>query len=199
MEHSLQSKPGLLLIISGPSGVGKTTITHAVEKELNAAFSISMTTRPQAAGDTDGADYFFVDEERFRQARDADELLEWAQVFGNYYGTPRGPVEEALAEGRIVLLEIDVDGASQVKRAMPDAYALFVLPPNEGVLLERLHHRRREDEATIQRRFGRAKEEITLARTSGVYDLFIVNDDLEVAVKEAVEAVRKEQTRRQAE
>lgn len=196
MNLSLSAKPGLLLIISGPSGVGKTTMTRHVEKQIDAWFSVSMTTRPQTPADTEGIDYFFVTRDEFDRARDAGQLLEWARYSGNCYGTPRRPVEEHLTAGRIVLLEIDVNGAAQVKKAMPDAFALFVLPPNEQVLIERLRNRQREDEATIQRRFARAKEEIGLADASGIYDRFIVNDDLDVAVREAVEAVRGELDKR---
>lgn len=187
---------GLLLVISGPSGVGKTTITHRVERELDAVFSISMTTRPPGTEEKAGADYTFVDEAEFKRHRDRGELLEWAEVFGHFYGTPREPVGQSLAQGRIVLLEIDVQGAVQVKRQMPEALAMFILPPSEAVLLERLRGRRREDEATIQRRFAKAKQEIARARESGVYDVFIVNDDLDHAVHETLEAIRAEQARR---
>ena len=179
-----------MLIISGPSGVGKTTITHEVERRLGGRFSVSMTTRPQTADDTEGEDYYFVDAAEFRRAREAGELLEWAKVFENHYGTPRGPVEEALARGELMILEIDVVGAGEVKRNMPDAETIFVLPPSEATLLERLRTRRREDEATIQRRFSRAKDEISLARSSGTYRHFVVNDELERAVEEAVSIVR---------
>ncbi|MFW6060397.1 MAG: guanylate kinase [Phycisphaeraceae bacterium] len=188
--------PGLLLIISGPSGVGKTTITHRVERELDAVFSISMTTRPKTAKDKEGSDYTFVTEDEFERHRDAGDLLEWAEVFEHYYGTPREPVERSLAEGRIVILEIDVQGAVQVKRNMPDAFAVFILPPGEDALLERLRKRKREDEATIQRRFAKAKQEIARARESGVYDVFIVNDELEHAVAETLRIIRKEVARR---
>lgn len=180
---------GLMLIISGPSGVGKTTITHHVEKQLNAVFSVSMTTRPKTAGDVEGKDYCFVTVERFEQARDAGELLEWAEVFGHFYGTPRKPVEKAMAEGRLVICEIDVQGAIQIKRNMPDAFALFVLPPSEDVLLERLRRRAREDESIIQRRFRKAKAEIEQARSCDAYDEFIVNDDLTKAIEQAVSLI----------
>ena len=191
-------KPGMLLIISGPSGVGKTTITHAVERELDAVFSVSMTTRPKTAKDVQGVDYRFVSQEEFDRHREAGELLEWAQVFENCYGTPRQPVQESLAAGRIVLLEIDVQGAIQVKRNLPDAYALFILPPSEEALLQRLRNRKREDEAAIQRRFAKAKSEIAKARECGIYDAFIVNDTLEHAVSEAIDHVRRELARRSA-
>lgn len=194
------SKPqhGMLLIISGPSGVGKTTITHQVRLALNALFSVSMTTRPKAPEDREGVDYFFVDAPRFERSRDAGELLEWAQVFGNYYGTPKKPVEDALADGRLMILEIDVEGAVQVKQRMPDAYALFVLPPSEEVLLDRLRKRKRDEEAVIQRRFSKAKDEIARAKSCGVYDVFIVNDLLDDAVAKAVSLVRSEMERRAA-
>lgn len=199
MNLSFSASPGLLLVISGPSGVGKTTITRHVEKQVDAWFSVSMTTRPKTAADTEGVDYFFVTREQFERARDAGRLLEWAEYSGHCYGTPRAAVEEHLAAGRTVLLEIDVHGAAQIKRTMPGAFAIFVMPPSEAVLLERLRGRQREDEATIQRRFARAKEEIGLADASGVYDRFILNDDLDVAVREAVEVVRSElDKRRQA-
>ena len=183
----------MLLIISGPSGVGKTTITHRVKEALDATFSISATTRPQTPDDVEGEDYFFVSETEFERMRDAGELLEWANVFDNYYGTPREPVERSLAEGRLVILEIDVLGALQVKRNMPQALAMFVLPPSEAELLQRLRNRQREDEATIQKRFSRAKDEIAHAKASGVYDVFIVNDDLDHAVDLAVAKVREHQ------
>jgi len=183
--------PGLLLIISGPSGVGKTTITHEVERELGGVFSVSMTTRVKAPGDKQGVDYDFVSEAQFNKARDNGELLEWAEVYhGLCYGTPRKPVDDALAANRLMILEIDVDGALQVKEKMPRAFSIFVLPPNERVLLQRLRARGRDDETAIQRRFAKAKREIGKAWDSGVYDEFIVNRDLKHSVEEAVDLVR---------
>ena len=187
---------GLLIVVSGPSGVGKTTITHRLVERLGAVFSVSMTTRQPAAGDVEGVDYYFVDEGRFRQAVDRGELLEWAEVFGRFYGTPRGPVEENLAAGRDVILEIDVAGARQVKGKVADAVTIFVLPPSEGVLLERLRGRGREDEERIHRRFSEAKREIAEAKSGGVYEHFIVNEELERAVEEAVGIVEGERKRR---
>ncbi len=189
-------RDGLLLIISGPSGVGKTTITHEVEKILGGVFSVSLTTRPASNADVPGRDYHFVDRAEFDRHRDNGDLLEWAEVFGHCYGTPRQPVVNALAQGKLAICEIDVQGAAQIKSNMPDAYALFVLPPSEDVLLERLRRRGREDESVIQRRFARAKHEIERARESGVYDAFIVNDELPRAVAEAVQLVRQERERR---
>jgi guanylate kinase len=178
---------GMLLIISGPSGVGKTTITRAVERSIpDAVFSVSVTTRPRAATDVDGVDYRFVNDAEFDRMIAAGELLEHAHVFGKKYGTPRAWVEEQLRRGRLVILEIDVQGAIQVKQKMPGAFGLFVLAPNEAVLLERLRNRRRDSEEAIGRRFAEAQREIALARTCGAYDAFVVNARLEDAIAEAV-------------
>ncbi len=196
MSEAVDPKPGLLLIISGPSGVGKTTITHYVLARLGAVFSVSMTTRPITAEDTEGVDYYFVDVAEFKRQRDAGHLLEWAEVFGNYYGTPRRPVEEYLAQGKLVILEIDVEGAIEVKQNLPESFALFIEPPSEDVLLQRLRRRQREDEQTIRGRFAKAKHEIARAKECGVYDGFIVNDNLDVAVDQAVQAVADELKRR---
>lgn len=180
---------GLLLVISGPSGVGKTTIAHQLVDRLNALFSVSMTTRPKASADVEGEDYYFVTPERFEKAIAGGELLEWANVFGNYYGTPRKPVEEQVARGRDVVLEIDVNGAMQIKHAFPDALTIFVLPPSEQELLNRLRSRGREDEAVIQKRFGEAQREIRMARESGAYDQFLVNERLEDVIEQAHQVV----------
>ncbi len=186
-----QKKSGVLLVISGPSGVGKTTITRQVEQQLGGEFSVSVTTRPKGPKDRDGVDYHFIDKEQFIKLRDEGQLLEWAEVFGNFYGTPRAPVDKALAEGRLMILEIDVKGAIQVKKLLPDAFGVFVLPPTESILLERLRARGREAEDVIQRRFAKAKEEISQAKACGVYDVFIVNDSLEAAINQAVQEVKR--------
>lgn len=186
----------MMLIISGPSGVGKTTIVHRVERQLGGVFSVSLTTRQQTANDTDGVDYHFVDRTEFERRRDVGDLLEWAEVFGNLYGTLRKPVDEALAAGKLFIMEIDVEGAMQIKDKMPDAFAMFVLPPSEQTLLDRLRKRQREDESVIQRRFAKAKAEIARAKACGIYDQFIVNDNLDTAVEQAVRIVRDEWNRR---
>ena len=188
---------GVPLVISGPSGVGKTTITHRVERELGAVFSVSLTTRARTPADREGVDYKFVTPAEFARARGAGELLEWAEVYpGCSYGTPRGPVEAALAAGKLMIMEIDVDGAIQIKEKLPDAYALFVLPPNEETLLNRLRARGREDETVIQRRFAKAKREVIKAWECSAYDDFIVNRDLEKAVAEATGLIRAAMSRR---
>lgn len=181
---------GLLLIISGPSGVGKTTITRAVERSIpGAVFSVSATTRQKRPTDVEGVDYHFVDDATFDQMVKDDAFLEHVNLFGKKYGTPRKWVDEQLARGRLVILEIDVVGAIKVKGHMPDAFGVFVLPPSEEVLLERLRARKREGEDEILRRFAEAKREIQQARACGVYDRFIVNDKLELAIQQAIAAV----------
>ncbi len=189
---------GMLLIISGPSGVGKTTIAHQIIKQLGATFSVSMTTRPQTSADVEGKDYYFVTAEKFLEHRDRGELLEWAEVFGHFYGTPTKPVEKALAKGHLMLLEIDVQGALEIKDQRPDTFAIFILPPNEKQLLKRLRDRDREDEETIQKRFAKAKDEIDMAKDSKVYDLYLVNDDLQEAITHAICAIRDEWLKRRS-
>lgn len=174
---------GMLLVISGPSGVGKTTISHEVEHRLGARFSVSATTRPRAESEVEGRDYLFLDESEFRRRVEAGEFLEHAQVFGrHWYGTPREAVASQLAAGHLVILEIDVQGALQVRASMPGAFMIFIDPPSEVELLRRLRGRAREPEAVIQRRFEEAKREIELARTSGAYDHHVVNDALEPTI-----------------
>ncbi|MBX3321486.1 MAG: guanylate kinase [Phycisphaeraceae bacterium] len=183
---------GMLLIISGPSGVGKTTITRGVERGIaGSVFSVSATTRPKTASDVEGVDYHFVDDAEFDHMIENDEFLEWADVFGKRYGTPRRWVEEQLTRGRLVILEIDVKGAQQVKQRMPDAFAIFVLPPSEEELLVRLRGRKRESEELIQKRFAEARSEIAEARAGGFYDAFIVNAQLDEAMAEAIRLVGK--------
>ncbi len=176
---------GMLIVISGPSGVGKTTIPRALVDRLEAVLSVSMTTRPRAATDREGIDYYFVDQACFDKAVAQGQLLEWARVFDNCYGTPRAPVEEHLAAGRDVLLEIDVKGAIQIKQAFPEAVTVFILPPSEEALLERLRLRGRDSEEVIQKRYAQARREIAAARESGAYDHFVVNERLDQAIDEA--------------
>jgi guanylate kinase len=188
---------GLVLIISGPSGVGKTTITRGVERGVpGAVFSVSCTTRAKTPVDTEGVDYFFVSDEDFEAMKARNEFYETAGVYGKKYGTPKGPVQEHLRRGRLVILEIDVQGAVQIKQQLPDALAIFILPPTEEVLLQRLRDRKREDEKLIMKRFEAAKSEIAAARTSGVYNVFLVNQDLQDSIQRAIDLVEAERERR---
>ena len=125
--------PGLLLVVSGPSGVGKTTIVHRIRERLGGRFSVSATTRPRSENEVDGVDYLFVSTEQFDAMKQAGEFLEDAEVFGRHaYGTPRMPVAQALAQGDLIMLDIDVQGAIQVRDRMPAAFMLFILPPSDG-------------------------------------------------------------------
>ena len=198
-EHRLptDTDDGMLLIISGPSGVGKTSVTRGVERSIaDAVFSVSATTRARTGADVEGVDYHFVSDAEFERMKAAGEFLESAGIYGKKYGTPRAWVAEQLRRGRVVILEIDVQGARQVKAAMPGAFGIYILPPDESTLLQRLRSRRREDEATIQRRFAQAQSEIAQARACGVYDAFLINRDLTATVEEAVPGISAERARR---
>ncbi len=182
---------GMLLIISGPSGVGKTTITRGVERSIaGSVFSVSCTTRAKTDADVEGVDYHFVNQQEFQRYIDDDAFLEWADVFGKSYGTRRQWVEEQLDRGRLVILEIDVEGAKQVKAKVPEAFGIFILPPSEEELLRRLRARKREGDELIDKRFAEAQHEIHAAKSCDVYDRFIINENLEEAIDEAVMHVR---------
>ncbi len=182
---------GLLLIISGPSGAGKTTITRGVDRTIpDSVFSVSYTTRDKTEADVEAVDYHFIDSKEFQSLIEQNAFLEWADVFGKKYGTRKKWVDEQLARGRLVILEIDVEGAKQVKAKMPDAYGVFIMPPSEDELLRRLQTRKRESEDLIAKRFAEAQREINEAKTSGVYDYFLVNETLDVAIEEAVSVVK---------
>jgi guanylate kinase len=180
---------GLLIFISGPSGVGKSTVCRRLSTELPANFAVSATTRSGKPQDAWGKKYVFVDEPEFRRLVEAGEFLEYAVVFGNLYGTLKQPVRDALAEGQTVLLEIDVQGGMQVRKIFPDAMGVFILPPSENDLLERLRLRGRDDEATILHRFTEAQQEIRTAQASDAYGVFIVNHTVDQAVIEIKNAV----------
>ncbi len=189
-ERDRQTKRGKLVIISGPSGVGKSTITRQLVERLKDAYlSISVTTRPQAPSEQDGREYWFLSREQFHKRIEEGTLLEYAEVFGNLYGTPRDKTEEALAAGKIVILEIDVQGARQVKEIYPQATMIFILPPSTRVLAERLGRRGRESGEVAARRLGGASGEIAAAWQ--YYDHMVVNDDLEQAINEVIQIIER--------
>jgi guanylate kinase len=179
---------GTLYIVTAPSGAGKTTLVHAVlEREPGLALSVSYTTRPPRPGEIDGRDYRFVGKEEFLRLRDGGELLEWAEVHGNYYGTSRTWIETQLQQDRDVLLEIDWQGARQVRRMFPHAVSIFILPPSLEALEARLRGRGTDSEATIARRLAAAREEM---RHVEEFDYAIINDRLERAIDELTAVVR---------
>lgn len=185
-EHNLNARSGKLVVVSGPSGVGKSTINREAMRRTNAAFSVSVTTREPRAGEIDGVDYFFVDRETFEKRIEQDAFLEWADVFGNYYGTLAAPVEATLASGGLFVLEIDVQGAMQVHAKMPDATFVLVVPPSMEELKNRLIGRGTEDQESLQRRLGKSEAELKLSRDSGIYTHEVVNDDVETAVADLI-------------
>lgn len=186
MEES--NTQGKLIIISGPSGVGKSTICKRVVEKLNAYLSVSATTRPRSDSEQDGREYVFLSRDDFEAKIRNGEFLEHAEVFGNYYGTPKAPVDKAVADGRIVILEIDIQGGLQVKKIRPQAMMLFVLPPKKKDLKERIEGRGRGEDATSkQRRLEKAEHEIAAAWQH--YDHMVVNDDLDQAVREVIDII----------
>ena len=176
----LSKKPkGLLIVISAPSGTGKTTLTRMLLEEFpHMEFSVSFTTRPPRPGEVNGKDYWFVSKEEFLKRIEEGDFLEWAEVYGNLYGTSKSQVLKALNEGKDVLLDIDPQGALQVKENFPDAVLIFILPPSLKELERRLRKRGTDSEEVIEKRLKIAREEI---RRAPLYDYIVVNDSLEVA------------------
>ncbi len=186
---------GLMLILSSPSGAGKTSLTRMLlqKKELDLTLSISVTTRPRRSSEVDGIHYQFITRKRFEQLRDEGELLEWAEVHGNCYGTPREPVERALAQGRDVLFDIDYQGTQQVKaKAGEDVVTIFILPPSMKELKSRLERRAEDSGEAIASRLANAANEI---RRWPLYDYVLINDDLQKTFDDLVAILTAERRR----
>ncbi len=187
---------GLLLVLSAPSGAGKTTMAHRlIAEKPNAIFSISYTTRKPRGREQDGVDYHFVNEETFQQKIERGEFVEWAEVHGHFYGSPKSVVDEARARNGIAVFDIDVQGGQSIKRKYPDAVLAFVLPPSMDELERRLRDRKTDSDETIRKRMLGARAEIE--RGIGSYDFIIVNDDLERAYQELRSVVTAERCRRE--
>ncbi len=183
-----KDKKGKVVIISGPSGVGKSTICKEIVTRRNdVCLSVSMTTRPKSEVEVDGRDYWFVSQEEFKERIGKGLFLEYAEVFGHLYGTPRDKVEEKLKACRTVILEIDVQGAKQVKVLYPDAVMIFILPPSAKVLAERMNHRGRDAAEAAEKRLDGASTEIAAAWQ--YYEYMVVNEDLQQAVNECVQII----------
>ena len=188
----MSRKPGKLYVITGPSGTGKGCICKEILKEIDNEFSVSMTTRPAREGEVHGKDYYFVSEEEFLANVEKGNFLEHARVFDNLYGTPKDMVMKQLVKGRNIILDIDVQGALQVKKAMPEAIMIFLLPPSLDELRRRLEGRATDSQDVIEKRLGQALNEIKLI---GEYDYYVVNDDIEKAVSEVKSIMTAEKRR----
>ena len=171
---------GLLIVISGPSGVGKGTVIKQFidDPELKLAFSVSMTTRKKREGEVEGVNYYYVSREEFEKTRDEGGLLEWTEFVGNYYGTPLAAVERLRNEGKNVLLEIEVDGCQQVKKKVPDALTIFIVPPSVKELENRIRGRKTEAEEIVQQRLAKATKEL---EKTNQYRYVVCNDDIDLA------------------
>jgi guanylate kinase len=189
------ARRGLMLVISSPSGAGKSTIARTLmDRDQQISLSVSVTTRPRRQSEIEGVHYHFVSQREFERLRDSDSLLEWAQVHGNYYGTPREAVETAMGEGRDMLFDIDWQGAQQLQEKMAaDVVSIFILPPTMAELQSRLHRRAEDTEEVIQTRLNNSRAEIQHWRE---YDYVIVNDDLNSAFDAVQSIVKAERLRR---
>jgi guanylate kinase len=189
--------PGSVIVISAPSGSGKSTLVRRLMASVpDLIFSVSYTTRPRRAGERKGRDYFFVSPAKFKRMIAAGEFVEWADVHGQFYGTSRRQVRKAQEAGKDVLLDIDVQGHSQVRRQLPDAVSIFLLPPSFQELERRLRRRHSDSPAVIHRRLENARREIRRWRE---YDFLVVNDRLPAAVRALEAVVRASRARRQAQ
>jgi guanylate kinase len=196
IEPSLPLRRGVVFILSSPSGAGKTTLTRMMlqNRDLDLNLSISVTTRSRRSSEVDGIHYRFISERQFMAMRDAGELLEWAEVHGNYYGTPRATVEIILGQGRDCLFDIDYQGTRQVREKLPlDTVSVFILPPSMKELRLRLERRAEDASDVIERRLENARKEIARWKD---YDYVIINDDLQRSFDDLIAILRAERQRR---
>ena len=189
MATSTPNHRGQLIVLCGPSGVGKSTISRRLAERLNISYTTSATTREKKPGDDEAKPYEHVSRDEFFRRLDGDAFLEYAQVYGEYYGTPKHPALDFLAQGRDVLLEIDVQGALQVRYQYPEALLIFILPPDEPTLLRRLTDRSRDSEDDMAKRFRSARREIHMAKGSRAFDYMVINDNLDRAVEEIMKII----------
>ena len=177
-----------LIILTGPSGVGKgTVIKEILDKETNIWLSVSATTRSPRKGEKEGENYYFLSENKFRKMIEKKMFLEWAEFAGNYYGTPLSSVREKIKKGFIVLLEIEVEGAKQIKEKFPESLSIFLLPPNKDELEKRIRNRGTEKEESIKRRLARANYEI---EASDEFDFAVINHDISETVKNVIKIIK---------
>jgi len=197
-DHGADSveRRGLMFVLSSPSGAGKTTLSRLlIERSSDLRMSVSVTTRPKRPGERDGHDYYFVDQPRFQQMAQDGELLEWATVFDNGYGTPRAPVEAALAGGQDVLFDIDWQGTQQLReKAGKDVVSVFILPPSAQDLEKRLHTRAQDSDEVIRGRMSRAAHEMS---HWAEYDYIVVNHQVEQAFAEVQSILKAERLKRE--
>ena len=178
---------GNVFVVVAPSGAGKSSLVNALlAQDPSLCLSVSATTRAPRSGETDGKDYRFVTKESFMLMRESDQLLEWAEVHGNFYGTPRDQIDQAIGHGRDILLEIDWQGARQVKRLFPQTIGVFILPPSIQTLEQRLQQRGQDTQAVIDRRMQAASQEISHAPE---FEYVIINQDFRIALAELTEVV----------
>lgn len=184
-----QTGKGKVIVISGPSGVGKSTVCHRLCEILPAEFSVSVTTRKQRPNEENARDYQFVSPDEFERLKAAGGLLEWAQVYGHMYGTPLAAVKRATDDGRNIILEIDIQGCVQVKSKLPETQAFFLLPPTPDEQRRRIEGRRTDDAEAIRQRLSKADGEIQYANESGCYDGFMINDDLNETIRKIYDRI----------